>query len=89
MICALLARGKFKPELAFQAGTSSYFQPGISSYNALYKYANIEYVEVPEDHGYNMYEYVDECVRTFCDVRMSYLVPVTIYIYVICAYTVQ
>ena len=49
---ALIARGKFKPELKFQAGTSSYFQAGTSSYHALYKYDNIGYVEVPEDHLY-------------------------------------
>ena len=52
---ALIARGKFKPELKFQAGTSSYFQAGTSSYHALYKYDNIGYVEVPEDHLYNTY----------------------------------
>ena len=45
MICALLARGKFKPELEFQAGTSSY--------HALYMYGNIGYAEVLEDHVYN------------------------------------
>ena len=55
MICGLIARGKFKPELEFQADTSSYFQVGTSSYHALYKYENIGYVEVPEDHLYNTY----------------------------------
>ena len=53
MICALVARGKFKPELEFQAGTSPFFQAGTSSYHALYTYDNIGYVEVPEDHLYN------------------------------------
>ena len=45
VICSPIARGKFKPELQFQVGTSSY--------HALYKYQNIGYVEVPEDHLYN------------------------------------
>ena len=39
VICALIARGKFKPELEFQAGTS--FQAGNSSYHVLCKYENI------------------------------------------------
>ena len=43
MICALIARGKFKPELEFQVGTSSF--------HALYTYENIGYVDVPEDVG--------------------------------------
>ena len=46
VICTLVARGKFKSELEVQAGTSC-------SYHAPYKYDNIEYVEVPEDHLYN------------------------------------
>ena len=41
VICTLIARGKFKPELEFQAGISC-------SYHALYKCENIGYVEVPE-----------------------------------------
>ena len=41
VICALIARGKFRPELEFQAGTSSF--------HALYTYENIGYVDVPED----------------------------------------
>ena len=57
MICALIARGNFKPELEFQAGTSSYFQAGTSSYHELLKYENIGYLEVPDDHLYNTYEY--------------------------------
>ena len=39
VICALVTRGKFEPELEFQAGTSSY--------HALYMYEYIWYVEVP------------------------------------------
>ena len=62
VICGLIARGKFKPELEFQADTSSYFQVGTSSYHALYKYENIGYVEVPEDHLYNTYEYMNAYV---------------------------
>ena len=54
MICALLARGKFKPELEFQAGTSSY--------HVLSMYDNIGYVEVPEDHLFNTYEYMNAYV---------------------------
>ena len=38
VICALVTRGKFEPELEFQAGTSSY--------HALYMYEYIWYVEV-------------------------------------------
>ena len=45
VICALIARGKFKSEQEFQAGTSSY--------HALYMYGNIGYAEVLEDHVYN------------------------------------
>ena len=41
MIYALIARGKFKPELEFQAGTRSF--------HALYTYEKIGYVDVPED----------------------------------------
>ena len=46
VICALIARGKLKPELEFQAGTSC-------SYHALYKHENIGYAEAPDDHMYN------------------------------------
>ena len=55
MIRALIAMGKFKPELKFQAGTISYFyfQASTSSYHALYTYENIGYAEVLEDHLYN------------------------------------
>ena len=38
MICPPIARGKFKPELEFQAGTISY--------HAQYKYENIEHVHM-------------------------------------------
>ena len=31
------------------------FRAGTSSYHALYKYENIGYAEVPEDHLYNTY----------------------------------
>ena len=48
VICALIARGKFKSEQEFQAGTSSY--------HALYKCENIGYAEVPEDHLYTTSE---------------------------------
>ena len=54
VICALLARGKFKPELEFQAGTSSY--------HVLSMYDNIGYVEVPEDHLFNTYGYMNAYV---------------------------
>ena len=57
--CALHATGKLKPELEFQAGTSSYSPAGTSSYHALYKYKNIGYVEVPEDDLYNTYEHMN------------------------------
>ena len=59
VICALIARGKFKPELEFQAGTSAYFhfRAGTSSYYALYKHENIGYAEVPEDNLCNTYAY--------------------------------
>ena len=40
-MCATFARGKFKSDLDFQAGTSSF--------HALYTYENIGYVDVPED----------------------------------------
>ena len=52
-----IARGKFKPELEFQGDTSSYFQfrAGTSSYHASFKYENIGYAELPEDHLYNTY----------------------------------
>ena len=42
-MCALIARGNFKPELEFQAGTRAF--------HALYTYENIGYVGVPEDVG--------------------------------------
>ena len=45
------AREKFKPELEFQADTSSYFQAGTSSYHALYKHDNIGYVEEYAEFG--------------------------------------
>ena len=51
VICALIARGKFKPELEFQAGTISFFQAGTSSYHALYKHDNIGYVEEYAEFG--------------------------------------
>ena len=59
VICALILRGKFKPELEVQSGTSSFFfffQAGTSSYHALCKYENIGYVEVPKDHLYNTHD---------------------------------
>ena len=64
MIFELIAREKCKPEVEFQAGTSC-------SYNALYKYENIKYVEVPGDHLYNKYDInivMHECGRTLCAV---------------------
>ena len=61
-ICALIARGKFNPELEFQDGTSSCFQAGTSSYHARYKYENIGYVQVPDDHLYKTYEYLNAYV---------------------------
>ena len=45
VICPPIARGKFKPELEFQAGTSSFHARTI--------YDNIGYVDLPEDHMYN------------------------------------
>ena len=48
VICALIARGKFEPELEFQTGTSSY--------HVLYKYENIGYAQVPEAHLYTAYD---------------------------------
>ena len=54
VICALTARATFKPQLEFSGGIS--FQAGTSSYHVLYKYDNIESLEVPEDHLYNTYE---------------------------------
>ena len=53
MICDLVVRGKFKPELEFQAGTSSFLRAGTSSYREAYNHENVVYVEVPEDHEYN------------------------------------
>ena len=44
-VCALIAKGKFKPEMEVRAGTSSY--------HALYKYGNIGHAEVPEEYLYN------------------------------------
>ena len=68
LICGLIARGKFKPELEnqagtssyVQAGTSSYFQADASSYHAQYKYSSRVGRGTrgsPEDHLYNRYEY--------------------------------
>ena len=51
MICSLIVRGKFKLELEFQAGTISY--------HAQYKYDNMGYAQVPNDHLYNTYEYMN------------------------------
>ena len=62
MICALIARWKFKPELEFQASTSSYSQAGTSSHHELYKYENIVYVEVPEDNLCNTCKYMNSHV---------------------------
>ena len=42
--------GKFKTELDFHAGTRSY--------QKLYKFENIGYVEVLDDHLYNRYGYM-------------------------------
>ena len=52
--------GKFKTELDFHAGTRSY--------QKLYKFENIGYVEVPDDHLYNTYdyEYVNVVVSAEC-----------------------
>ena len=50
VICPLIARGKFKPELEFQTGTSSQ--------HASYMYQYIGYVEVAEDHLFATYWYV-------------------------------
>ena len=52
MMCALIARGKFKPQLEFQAGTSSFFLLS-GSYQLVprtldYKCENMGYVGVPE-----------------------------------------
>ena len=43
VMCATFARGKFKSDLDFQAGTSSF--------HALYTYEIIGYVDVPGDVG--------------------------------------
>ena len=64
MICALTARATFKPQLEFSGGIS--FQAGTSSYHVLYKYDNIEYLEVPEDHLYNTYESLMLFFLLFC-----------------------
>ena len=84
MICALIARGKLKTEQKFQAGTSSYFQAGTSSYHALYKYDNIGYVEVPEDHLFNTYEYMNAYVPFMTYVWRTWHLGA--YIYLVYAY---
>ena len=72
VICPLIARRKFKPELEFHAGTS--FQAGTSSYHARFKYENMEYVEVPEDHLYTTYGYMNAYVPIVTYVcRICYL----------------
>ena len=58
-VCALIPREKFKSQLESHAGTSSYFQAGTSLYHALYEFENIEFVEVPEDHLYKTYEFMN------------------------------
>ena len=73
MICDLIARANFKPELEFQCGTS--FQAGTSSYHALYKYENIEYLEVPGDHLYNTYESLMLFVLLLCTYSIIYSTP--------------
>ena len=77
MIRALIAMGKFKPELKFQAGTISYFyfQASTSSYHALHKYDNIEYLEVPEDHLYTTSESLMLFVLLFCSYSVIYSTP--------------
>ena len=55
VICALISQGTFKPELVFQPGMRSCFQAGTSSKHAIYKYENIAYVEVPDNHLCNTY----------------------------------
>ena len=73
VICDLIARANFKPELEFQCGTS--FQAGTSSYHALYKYENIEYLEVPGDHLYNTYESLMLFVLLLCTYSIIYSTP--------------
>ena len=73
MICDLNARAKFKPELEFPAGTS--FQASTSSYHALHKYDNIEYLEVPEDHLYTTSESLMLFVLLFCSYSVIYSTP--------------